>query len=165
MDQILSRYKQKIENWIDVLKNNFVVFDFDGTLVEMAHDETRLLPCSNNDLNEYAQTHNVYAHVKPLEIMQYIVSQLDPSKVYVLTVSQPNIIEQKQRSVNRLYPNILNSHVLHVANAKAKYVALQQLHADVRNHILFIDDDLTVLLQAEEGLAFVKSIHISSFIQ
>lgn len=165
MDQILINYRHKIENLISLLQTEHVIFDFDGTLIEMAHGNNRLLPCADADLNEYAKDHDVYATVKPLEIMQYIVSKLDSNKVYVLTVSQPNIIEQKQRAIQRLYPTIIPSHVMHVRNSAAKYIALQQWHADTRHDVIFVDDDLKVLLKAEEGLCFVKAIHNSTFMQ
>ena len=59
LDEYAQTYKRKVLDLITLCHNKVVIFDFDGTLVEFKYAADRLLPCRDDDLNEYFANNEV----------------------------------------------------------------------------------------------------------
>ena len=100
-----------------MLKNEIVVFDFDGTLTAFAYpyydqDEkgkrilrkpNRLLPCRDDEIYEYSKTKNLYqpGTYKTLDCMKYIIKHLDANNIYILTRTEPTLIDKKNVCIQK----------------------------------------------------------------
>lgn len=167
LDEFAEAYKRKVLDLITLCHNKIVVFDFDGTMVEFKYAENTLLPCKDDDLNKYFEDHNFYKDAKMLKTMRFVIEVLfpiDASELYVLTVSQPNVIVPKTKRLKELFPDVYNDNIFHVSNTNAKMQVLKDLHEKHGKDIVFIEDTASTLLKAEEAFPFVRGYHISSLI-
>ena len=167
LDEYAQVYKRKVLDLITLCYNKIVVFDFDGTLVEFKYAADRLLPCKDDDLNEYFEHDDYYQYCKALKTMRFVIEVLfpiDTSELYVLSVSKPNVKEPKLNSIKNIFPEILTDNVYQVDNPDEKMKVLEELHNKHNKDIVFIEDTAKTLLIAEETFPFVKGYHISSLI-
>ena len=165
MNELKDAYEDRINSIIKSLENKIVVFDFDGTLTELKYDSNRLLPCNQNDIEDYSIKHNtIYNRLRVLKTMQYIMARLSSKNIYVLTTTTPSLIRGKQIAIMDNFPNIEYDNVIHVFKDDVKVAELEKI---VKNHckeVVYIDDNLYTLLKVEETLEHVTGIHISSLI-
>ena len=164
LDDLANLYKRRVLDMITKLQNGIVVFDFDGTLTEFKYAEDTLLPCKEEDLYEYSQFGNIYEKVYVLQTMQFILNELDPDKVYILTNSVDTIKDKKNVVIDLEYPMVHKDHVFHTHSAKEKCEVLVMLHEKTEHKIWFVDDMAPNLQMAEELYTFVEGIHISSLL-
>ena len=163
LNTLANMYIEQIRTIINRLQNKIVVLDFDGTMTQFRYASDRLLPCRDDEIYEYSKSHNIYENARMLATMQYVVSQLNPENVYVLTRTEKTLIEKKNVSILKNF-NILPEHIFHVQQAHLKLEVLDMLHKKHNSDIIFIEDTFKTILEAEEAMDFVHGIHISEFI-
>ena len=139
------------------------VFDFDGTLDAFKYAIGRLLPCRDDEIEEYCKTHDLYEFVYILKTLKYIISRLNKKNVYVLTRSELTVIRSKNKAILDNF-DIAKKHIIHVQNADNKLSKLRKLHKKTGKKIFFVEDSFKTILNAEECMEFVEGIHISEFI-
>ena len=88
ISDLKEEYVKNVFALISLLKFKTVVFDFDGTLTHFDYAKDRLLPCKENDLNEYSELNNIYENVKISLTMKYVLNELHDEDIYILTVTQ-----------------------------------------------------------------------------
>ena len=164
MEELKNSYEQKVLNLINLLKDKTIVFDFDGVMTEFKYASDRLLPCKDDNINEYHIDHNIYENAYMLETTKYVISKLDVSKIYILTVSQENVEKYKNEIILKTFPGIDLNKVIHVRNVDLKNEKLKRIYEETNKEIIFIEDTASTLLKAEEELPFVKGYHISSLL-
>lgn len=164
---------------IKMLKNEIVVFDFDGTLTAFAYpyydkDEkgkrtlrqpNRLLPCRDDEIYEYSKTKNLYqpGTYKTLDCMKYIIKHLDVNNIYILTRTEPTLIDKKNVCIQKEFPMFKREHILHVYKAEEKVLELEKLKNRYHKLPIFIEDTFKTILNAEEA-EVARGIHISFFL-
>ena len=163
VNTLASMYVSRIESILAELKGRKVVFDFDGTMTEFHYAETSLLPCRDDEILEYSKEHNIYENARMLATMQYIIANLDPKDVFVLTRTEVTLIEKKNEAILANF-QMLPEHIYHVQDANNKLAVLRNLHKEYDTNIIFVEDTFKTILNAEEAMPFVKGIHISSFL-
>ncbi len=163
IDILGALFVEHIEKMIEGLQDNIVVFDFDGTLTDFKYAENTLLPCRDDEIFEYSMTNNIYQNVRVLKTMQFILSQLDKDKVFILTRTEETLIDKKNNVIFANFP-VLFENVYHVKRVEDKLNVLNKLHNRFNRDIIFVEDTFKTILDAEETMSFVKGIHISSFI-
>ena len=161
--QIAEMFIARIEMIVSMLKDHVVVFDFDGTMTEFHYAETSLLPCRDDEVYEYSKEHNIYADARMLETIKYVIGQLDPAKVFVLTRTETTLIDKKNEKILECF-DILPENIYHVQDSNNKLAVLRKLHKGFDENIVFVEDTFKTILNAEEAMPYVKGIHISSFI-
>ena len=150
---------------ITLAYNKTLVFDWDGTMTEFKYTEDKLLPCKDEDLDEYAKEHHtIYKNMRALKTMQYIVDELNIRDIYIVTVTVPYLIDGKNEAIKSHFPDLLDKNIYHVSKSSDKIKALEQIYKESGKHIIFVDDTAKTLLDAEETLDFVTGVHISSLI-
>lgn len=164
LNDLANAYKRKVLDIITKLQNGIVIFDFDGTLTEFKYCEETLLPCKEEDLEEYSTFGNIYENVYVLRTMQYILNELNPENVYIITNSYSTIIDKKNAVIDFEYPMVLKEHIYHTHSAQEKCDIVKMLHDKTGKKVWFIEDMAPTLQMAEELYTFVEGIHISSLI-
>ena len=164
LNSLAEVYKRRVLDIITRLQNKTVVFDYDGTMTEVKYAKDRLLPCKDDDVYEYSKSNNIYANVYSLKTMQYIINELNSDDVWVLTVSQDTVVENKTKAIKQAFPEIKNSQIMHCHNAKEKMAILDDIHSKTGKRIVFLEDTLSTLLLAEETFDFIEGVHISSLL-
>ena len=143
------------------------MFDFDGTLVDFKYDDKHLLPCKDDELNEWFETNNFYNKARLIKTMGFLIDVLfpiDASEAYILTVSQPNVVAPKTERIHEILPSIYGENIFHVLSTSDKMQVLKDLHEKHEKDIIFIEDTAKTLLIAEEMFDFVTGYHISSLL-
>lgn len=167
LDGLANAYKRKVLNFISLCQFKTVVFDFDGTLVEFKYDNKHLLPCRDDEIDEYIINNNFYENCVALKTMQAVLDILFPfgaEDAYILSVSLPNVKEPKLNKIKELFPVFSEDNVLQVASPSEKIDALKRIYHKHGKEIVFVEDAAKTLLNAEEELDFVTGFHISSLI-
>ena len=164
LDELSCLYKRRILDIITKLQNGIVVFDFDGTLTEFKYADKTLLPCKEEDLHEYSKFGNIYENIYILKTMQYIINQLNPDKIYVITNSATAIKDKKNSVISSGFPTVKKENVYHTRNVKEKLDVLAMLYNKTEHKILFVEDMVSTLQMAEEKYNFVEGVHISSLL-
>ncbi len=164
ISSLKEEYIRNVLDLISLLKFKTIVFDFDGTLTHFDYANDRLLPCKDNDINEYSKLHNIYENVKIPKTMQYILNELYEEDVYILTVTQENVEKGKNEAIKKFFPTIKEENVIHVRNSKEKLEKLKEIHDKHNREIIFVEDTAKTLLNVEETYDFVRGYHISSLI-
>lgn len=144
-------------------ENAAYVFDWDGTLTAFKYAVGSLLPCRDDEIEEYCKTHNLYIDVYVLKTMQFIISFLDPDRVYILTRSELTVIADKNTAIGNNF-NIKPDHIIHVQDAKNKLAKLRKIHEETGLDLFFTEDTFKTILDAEECLEYVKGISITEVI-
>ena len=72
LDEFAQIYKRKVLDLITLCNNKVVVFDFDGTLVDFKYDDKHLLPCKDDELNEWFKTNNFYNKAQLIKTMEFL---------------------------------------------------------------------------------------------
>lgn len=163
IDDVLFDMKRNIFNLVSLLQYKIVVIDFDGTMCEFKYTNTgRLLPCKNSEVETY--TGNIYENARALKAMQFVLSECDPVKMYVLTISKDSVKTGKTRIINSKFPMIRNENIIHVKSVEDKMLVLKDLYEKYRKRIIFLEDTANTLIDAEERFDFVQGYHISSLI-
>ena len=161
---LANRFVAHIQNIVERLNGHVVVFDFDGTMTEFHYAETSLLPCKDDDIYEYSKTQNIYANARMLATMQYVIEQLDPDRVFVLTRTEATLIGKKNDCIYENFPTIKKDNIYHVQLADEKLHVLESIHKRFGTNVVFVEDTFKTILNAEETMPFIKGIHISSFL-
>lgn len=167
LNELSSIYMQKVLNLMELCEGRIVVFDFDGALTEFKYAEDRLLPCRDDETNEYFETDNFYVNCNISKTLQFVINTLFPNgsdDIYILSSSAPNTIPAKMEIINREFPAFKNENVYIVGTAEEKMRVLPKLYGKHNKEILFIEDTAKNLLNAEEAFGFVRGYHISSLI-
>jgi hypothetical protein len=164
LKELFSQYEENICDLINLCKGRTLAFDFDGTLTRFQYTKERMLPCSDEDIEEYTKLGgNIYKNIYVLKTMKYVMSQLNKDDVFIVTSTVPSLRETKNKLIFEHF-NIPCEHVIHTNGALKKIDALVDLYAKTGKDILFVEDNYKILLTAEENLNFVKSYHISSLL-
>jgi hypothetical protein len=167
LDELAKVYKRKVLDLITLCYNKVVVFDFDGTLVDFKYDDKHLLPCKDDEINQWFETNNFYDKARLIKTMGFLIDVLfpiDASDAYILTVSQPNVVNPKSARIKEILPSIHQENVFHVLSPNDKMAALKEIHEKHGKDIVFIEDTAQTLLIAEETFDFVTGYHISSLL-
>ena len=154
---------------IEKLKNKYLFIDIDGTLAEYRYDDKLYADkdpkIGSQNLNELLFG-DLFYQARQLKIMQKLIEQLDPNKIYILgTILTNNEMFQKYKWIEKYYPTIKKENIIFISNTmlKPKVILEYQKHYSIPlENICFIDDRVDVLTEAE--LNKIKSYHISSFI-
>ena len=164
IEELLEIYAKNIADFIDLCEGKLVVFDFDGTLTKLQYTENRILPCFDEKLQQYTlEGGNVYQNAKMLKTMQYVFSKLNLEDVRVLTTSVPALRDIKSNLINKHFLLPLNQ-IIHSDNDLHKLFFLKQIYEQEKREIIFVEDTVKTLLNAEETLDFVRGYHISNFL-
>jgi 5'(3')-deoxyribonucleotidase len=167
LDGLAELYKRKVLDLISLCKYKVVVFDFDGTLTEFKYDKDTLLPCKDDNINQYFESNNFYENCQVLKTMQFVLDILYPfgaDDAYILSVSQPNVCASKLERIKKDFPIFREENIYQVRTADEKLAVLKMLHEKHGRDIVFIEDTAKTLLNAEEKFSFVHGYHISSLI-
>lgn len=163
INEILFDMKRNIFNLVSLLQYKIVVIDFDGTMCEFKYTNTgRLLPCKDSKIKHY--TGNLYENVRVLKAMQFVLYECDPINMYVLTISQDSVKNDKTKMINSKFPMIRSENIIHVKSVEDKMLFLEELYEKYRKRIIFLEDTANTLIDAEERFDFVQWYHISSLI-
>ena len=163
INEILFDMKRNIFNLVSLLQYKIIVIDFDGTMCEFKYTNTgRLLPCKDSMIKYY--TGNLYENVRVLKAMQFVLYECDPIKMYVLTISQDSVKNDKTKMINSKFPMIRSENIIHVKSVEDKMLFLEELYEKYRKRIIFLEDTANTLIDAEERFDFVQGYHISSLI-
>jgi len=164
LESLANSYKRKVLDAISYLNFKINVFDFDGTLTNFRYASDKLLPCKDYELQIYCKEHNLYENAEALKTMQYIINELNPEDIYVVTSTVPSLIENKDRFILSHFPTIKKDHIIHTKNAEEKLAVLKKIYEERQKQIIFVEDLYKTLLNAEEQFDFVRSLHISNLI-
>lgn len=160
----MNNLKKNIRHFIDLCAGKTVIFDFDGTLSRFQYAQNSLLPCKDADIEEYTQKGgNIYQNIYVLRTMQYIMPFINQDDVWVLTSTVPSLREIKNRIIEKNF-KISPNKIIHTHGSKEKIEVLKKIYAQEKKHILFVEDNYKILLDAEENLDFVRAYHTSSFL-
>lgn len=162
--ELFKAYEQNISDFLQLCHGKNIVFDFDGTLTKFDYAQDRMLPCLDDNIQEYTLAGgNIYQDVKILKTMQYIFSKLGRENVWVLTSSVPALRNIKSEIIHKHF-GISYNKIIHSDNALHKLFFLKQIYEQENKQIIFIEDTAKTLLNAEECMDFVKGYHISNFL-
>ena len=164
LKELFSQYEENICHLINLCKCQTLAFDFDGTLTRFQYDKERMLPCNDEDIEEYTKLGgNIYKNIYILKTMKYIISQLNKNDVFIVTSTVPSLREIKNKIIFKHF-NIPDEHIIHTMGSSKKIDALINIHNKTKKNILFVEDNYKILLTAEEQLNFVRGYHISSLL-
>ena len=167
MSDLLKMQEAKINRLIRLCSEYIPVFDFDGTLTEVAYtDYGRLLPCKDDDIGVYCETTDMYANANCLATMQYIFQNIDLSKAYILTKSFESVDKHKNKCILENFPDFRQKNIIHTSSSDEKLDWIRKIyekHGSTKK-VLFVEDTLKTILNAEEQLDCVRGFHISSII-
>lgn len=167
LNDLLKMQEAKINKLIRLCSEYIPVFDFDGTLTEVAYtDYGRLLPCKDDDIGIYCETKDMYANANCLMTMQYVFQNIDLCKAYILTKSFESVDKHKNNCIIRNFPDFRKENIIHTRSSDEKLVWIQRIYEKYGSNkkVLFVEDTLKTLLNAEEQLNCVRGFHISSVI-
>lgn len=123
-----------------------------------------MLPCRDDELQDYCKEQSIYSNVRLLKTMQYVMNECEIDNIYILTVTVESLRADKEKVIARGFPNVLKEHIIQVDNSSMKNEALRSIYAERCKDIVFIEDTAKTLLNAEEELSYVRGYHISSLI-
>ena len=144
-------------------ENAAYIFDWDGTLTAFKYAVGSLLPCRDDEVEEYCKTHNLYIDVYVLKTMQFIISFLPKDRVYILTRSELTVIADKNTAIGDHF-DIYPENIIHVQNAGNKLAKLRMIHEETGLDLFFTEDTFKTILDAEECLDYVRGISITEVI-
>ena len=164
LDELTKRYKENINHLIDLCQNKTLAFDFDGTLTRFQYASERMLPCKDDEIEQFTKAGgNIYENIYILKTMQYIISQLDKENIFIVTSTVIPLREIKNQIIIQNF-GISREHIIHTLGSGEKIGILKNLYEQTKKDILFLEDNYKILLTAEENLDFVKGYHISSLL-
>lgn len=185
LEQLASMYMGNCIRIRNFLKGKVVVFDFDGTMTAFRYAPfgQNLLPCKDDEIYEYSKTNNIYAdayvpqNVEELEMfacsgehaarmlgtMQWLISELGPERVFVLTRTEITLIDKKNEAILNNF-EVLPQNIYHVQDSKRKADVLDIIHERFQEDVYFVEDTFKTQLDAEETMPFVHGINISEFL-
>lgn len=164
MKELFLQYEENICHLIDLCKGKTLAFDFDGTLTRFQYDEERMLPCNDEDIEEYTKSGgNIYKNIYILKTMKYVISQLNKHDIFIVTSTVPSLRETKNKIIFENF-EIPYEHIIHTSGSLKKLDALVDIHNQTQKDILFLEDNYKILLTAEKNLSFVRGYHISSLL-
>ena len=164
LKELFLQYEKNINDLIALCKNRTLIFDFDGTLTRFQYDEERMLPCNDDDIEEYTKSgKNIYKNIYILKTMQYVISQLNKEDIFIVTSTVPSLRKIKSQIIFKTF-GIPDEHIIHTQDSLKKINALIDIYNKTQKNILFLEDNYKILLTAEENLNFVRGYHISSLL-
>lgn len=159
--ELFEKFKRNIDYLIGLCKDKTVVFDFDGTLTRFQYASDKMLPCKDEDIEEFTKAGgNIYENIYILKTMKYVVCHLNMDDVYVLTSTVPSLKQIKNQIIINNF-NIPRERIIHTSGSAQKIKVLEDIHSKTSKKILFLEDNYKILLLAEENLDFVKGYHTS----
>ena len=159
--ELFEKFKRNMDYLIGLCKDKTIVFDFDGTLTRFQYAADRMLPCKDDEIEEFTRAGgNIYQDIYILKTMKYIVQRLNMDDVYVLTSTVPSLREIKNQIIIDNF-NIPRERIIHTDGSSQKIKVLEDIHSKTSKRILFLEDNYKILLVAEENLNFVKGYHTS----
>lgn len=164
IDDIMYDIKRNVFDFISLCQFKTIVLDFDGTLTQFQYGDNSLLPCKDDELEEYSKNNNIYDNIKTLKLMKYAMNELNTNDVFILTVTVDSLKEKKEKLILKEFPTIKRKNIIQVSSTEEKNIILEELHKKYNKQIIFCDDTAKTLLNAEEKFDFVKGYHISSFL-
>lgn len=174
-------YAKNLRTIVSNLKksNRPIVIDWDGTCTVFAYPYYKsdvdgrltpnflggLLPCADADVDRYSLTHDIYApnSCKIIKSMQYLIKKMSAANVYILTRTDPNVVENKNACIFRNFPSINKENVIHVLNAADKIDVLRDIGKKHNAKPVFIEDTFKTILNAEEADVAI-GLHMSYFL-
>ena len=161
---LFNQYEKNIKHLICLCEGKTIVSDFDGTLTRFQYAKNRMLPCKDADIEEYTQAGgDIYANIYILKTMEYIFKKFNKPDIFILTSTVPSLREEKNKIILDHF-DVLPSQIIHTHNSTSKLDVLDQIYAQTKKEIIFLEDNYKILLHAEETKDFVKGYHISSLI-
>lgn len=159
--ELFEKFKRNMDHLISLCKDKTIVFDFDGTLTRFQYASDRMLPCKDDEIEEFTRAGgNIYQDIYILKTMKYIVRHLNTDDVYVLTSTVPSLRKIKNQIIIDNF-NIPRERIIHTDGSSQKIKVLEDIYSKTSREILFLEDNYKILLVAEENLNFVKGYHIS----
>lgn len=155
LDELAYKYKKRIIELVSLLQFKIVVFDCDGTLTAFQYTPSKLLPCKEDELEEYSKEHNIYDNARVLKTMKYVISRLEPDNVFILTNSYNTIVDKKNSMILSNFSTIKKENIIHTKSAEEKIEKLKELYVKYGKQIIFVEDTATNLQLAEENLNLV----------
>lgn len=128
MSELTKGYERKILDFVSLLQFKTVVFDFDGTLTWFKYAEDRLLPCKDSDLYEYSKKGNIYENVNILRTMQYVMNELNPNDVFILTTTVETLRSKKVNVILRSFPTVKKDNIIHTYSSNEKIDKLREIY-------------------------------------
>ncbi len=164
LNELFLQYEKNMNDLIYLCRGKTIAFDFDGTLTRFQYDDYRMLPCRDDNIDEYTKSgRNIYKKIHILKTMKYIISQLNKEDIFIVTSTVPSLRNIKNKIIFEEF-GISYEHIIHTDGSLKKINALIDIHNKEQKDILFIEDNYKILLTAEENLNFVRSYHISSLL-
>lgn len=165
MQDLLAEFVKNINDFIELCQGKTVVFDFDGTMTRFEYGQDKMLPWKRAAVAPKTKAGgNMYQNVQVLRIMQYIIGQLKPQNVWVLTATSVLEMRPQKNAVIMQKFQIPENRIIHTDNDEQKIEVLRRLHAQEGKEIIFAEDTVNTLLTAEDKLDFVRGWHISMFL-
>ena len=72
--------------------------------------------------------------------MKYIIKHLDVNNIYILTRTEPTLIDKKNVCIQKEFPMFKREHILHVYKAEEKVLELEKLKNRYHKLPIFIAD-------------------------
>ena len=164
LNELFLQYEKNINDLIDLCRGKTLAFDFDGTMTRFQYDDNKMLPCRDDDIEEYTKSGgNIYKNMYILKTMKYVISRLNKEDVFIVTSTVSSLRKLKNEIIFEEF-GIPCERIIHTDGSLKKIEALIDLHRKIQKDILFVEDNYKILLTAEENLNFVRGYHISSLI-
>ena len=158
------------EKVVDRLKNGVAFFDFDGVLskYQTLDDRTMLYP--DEKWVKYCVEHDdVFKHGGPSSRIQRAIKELDPDKVYVLSVAETSF-EQKHKInfIHEYFKTIKDENIFFVSKNEYKKIIIDAIHSKhysnmSKSKMCMVEDSLSVIMDIEQTTDF-SAIHVSCFL-
>lgn len=182
-----TRRLTNIEMAINKLKESYddviLVADYDGASIEANYQleeindvdyfESSILPCKNDDLDEFSVNNNIYKNIRTLETTKFFAGLFSKNNLYFLTRTDANVKEFKETAILKEF-DVYRDHIIHVKKSDYKVTELELLYEEKTKNgekvlILLLEDELSMCLKAEEALNSktvkkVKAIPISHLV-
>lgn len=153
---------------IEKLKDKYVFFDVDGTLSEYRYnDHVSGGNARGGQTYEELFFGDVFIKNRPLKVMQRIVEQLNPDKMFVLgAITTSHELLEKFKWLPKHYPNIKQEHYVFVGASDMKVIALEKYSEklNIKKSDIVLIDDKHATIRAVEEAGFI-AYHPTSFIE
>lgn len=161
LQPLFELFEENIKQLLALCEGRTLVFDFDGTLTRFQYAKDRMLPCRDEDIEQYTKDGgNIYENIYILKTMKYIMSLLNKNDVYILTSTVVALRPIKDKIIVDNFA-VWQNHIIHTHNSAEKLDVLHKIYEKTGREIIFFEDNYKILLNCEENTNFVKGYHIS----